>query len=359
MLELVLVERVSAIFDMPMTSVRWRMWYQSAIYLFSFGKITHTALHYSGELCELFERGLVMHCLGQTLCALFLLFLFLCASGQLEAQESANPDTLRQRAELYRKHIAKQQRNIQLMQQELQQHPDNPNPKILGNFFATASGVRTQAYRDEPPDIQTLIDKLEHDKALMALNATTLIRYPHNVEKAHFLIEIERSQKFIAMLRKQLKLTQAQIDSQAASHPVTTVKLADTAPIMGRWKYVKGVYEIEISGEDGHIKGLIKKSTPPEAGFPWDYKVGTTMFENGKLQPDGTCKVDWAQYTWKTSSLNKVLGRGTTPAVIKLRPDKEAFVAIGRNRVFESKAAHEKWLNEFENEFKFSFIKID
>lgn len=308
-----------------------------------------------------------MHCLGPTLCAFFSLFLLLCTVAPAVDAQGSDVTALRQRAELYRKHIAKQQRNIQLMQQELQQHPDNPNSKILGNFFATASGVRTQAYQDEPADIRKLIDQLEHDKALMTLNATTLLRYPHNVEKAHFLIEIERSQKFIAMLRKQLKLTQAQIDAQApattttstTTNPVTTVRLADTAPIMGRWKYVKGAYEIEISGADGQIKGLIKKSTPPEAGLPWDYKVGTTMFENGKLQPDGTYKVDWAQYTWETSSLNKVLGRGSTPAVIRLRPDKEAFVATGRNRVFESKPPNEKWLNEFKNEFKFSFIKID
>ncbi len=306
-----------------------------------------------------------MHCLRQIFFASFLAFLLVCTTVAVHTRAQgtqADLDTLRQRAELYRKHIAKQQRNIQLMQQELQRHPDNPNAKILGDFFATASGVRTQAYKNEPPEIQTLIDKLERDKTLMALNATTMIQYPHNVEKGHFLVEIERSQKFIAMLRKQLKITQAQIDGQAppaGSNPVTTVKLPDIAPIMGRWKYVKGEYEIEISGEDGSIKGLIKKSTPPEAGLPFDYKVGTTMFENGKLQPDGSYKVDWAQYTWETSSLNKVLGRGSTPAVIRLRPDKEAFVATGRNRVFESKAAHEKWLNEFKNEFKFSFIKIE
>lgn len=298
----------------------------------------------------------------QIVSALFILSLLIFGVDvSAVAQSTADVETLRKRAELYRAHIAKQQRNIQAMQQELKVHPDKPNTKILNSFFATAAGVRTQAYQNEPHDIQVLIDKLERDKALILLNATTMAQYPHNVAKGHFLIEIERSQKFIAMVRKQLKDTQTQIDSQSASapnNPTTTVNLPDTAPILGRWKYVNGAYILEISGQDGDIKGTIKESTPPEAPFPWDYKVGTTMFEKGKLQPDGSIKVEWAQYTWQTSNLNKLLGRGSTPAVIRLRPDKEAFVASGKNRMFVDSPPNERWLKDFGKEFKFSFIKI-
>lgn len=312
-----------------------------------------------------FTAGEFMHCLVRRIVSvLFVLCLLLCVDVTAVAQGTADVETLKKRADLYRSHIQKQQRNIKRMQEELAVHPDNPNVKILGDFFATTSGVRTQAFKNEPPEIQSLIDTLEKDKALIAMNSVTMTEWSArgNVAKGHFLVEIDRSRKFLAMLRRQLKDTQAKIDSQSATgstNPTTTVKLPDAAHIIGRWKYVNGVYQLEISGNDGKITGTIKESTPPEAKFPWDYKVGTTMFENGKLQPDGSIKVDWAQYTWQTSSLNKVLGRGSTPAVIRLRADKEAFVATGRNRMFvDSPATHERWLNEFGKEFKFSFIKI-
>lgn len=275
------------------------------------------------------------------------------------AASTASLKELEGQAQVYRNNIKKQQRNIELMTQELQTNPDHPDTKKLNSFFATAAGVRTQAYLDEPPYIKALIDKLEADPLLKTLNFTTMSKYPNNIAFGHFKVEIERSQKFIAMLRRALKETDAKIKEKKTT-PTTAINLADPAPLMGTWKYVKnGLYVIEVSGSDGDIKGVLKESTKPDKNFPWDYKVGTTMFEKGKMQSDGTCKVEWAQYNWKTSSLNKVLGRGNTHATIRLKPAKDAFVVTGLSRMCETEASKERWLNEFGSEFKYSFIKID
>ena len=238
------------------------------------------------------------------------------------------------------------------MQQELDTNPDHPDTKKLNSFFATAAGVRTEAFKEQPPYVQALINKLESDKLLMTLNATTLAQYPNNIAYGHFKVEIERSQKFIAMLKRELKNVQAQLNKNAAN-------AEGQSAILGTWKYVDGDYEIEVTGSNGSLQGMIKKGPTPRAGCPWDYKVGTTMFDHGTQQPDGTWKVYWAQYTWETPSLKKLLGRSNTLATIKLDPDKESFVVIGNKRKYESMVGHETWLREFGSQFKFSFIKID
>lgn len=183
-------------------------------------------------------------------------------------------------------------------------------------------------------------------------NSATLASRPHNIAYAHFEVEIDRSQKFIAMLRSALKKAETNINKEKAQ------KDSESA-FSGNWKYVAGDYVIAISGADGAIKGTLTASTKPEKDLPHDYRVGTDMFRGGKMQPDGSMKVQWVEYTWKSPSLNKLLGGTTSPATIRLRPDKEAFGVTGNHREIDLKPSKEKWENSFGSAFKYSFIKID
>ncbi len=267
----------------------------------------------------------------------------------------AAAETQQEKAQVFRDLIAKQVRNVQLMQQELKDNPDHPDAKKLGNFYATAAGARTQSYREEPPYVRALIDKLEKDKALITQNAITLGQHLNNVAYGHFLVEIDRSKKFIAMLRKELRNTETQPDI-----PTSTVQVPDSnSPLPGKWKYVGGDYVIQIEGEDGELKAVIEKSTKPDPNLPYDYTVGSTMFEKGKRQADGSYNIQWAQYTWENSNVNHRLKRGVAPAILRLRPDKEAFVITGKNREYSPKSGAERWLDTFGSQFKFSFIKLE
>jgi len=197
--------------------------------------------------------------------------------GSLAQPTPEERAAIEQKMQVLRENIAQQQRNIALMTQELQNHPDNPDPKRLSSFFATAAGYRDPAFYQQPDYIKALIDKLEHDKILMAANAATLAQNGTNIAVAHYKIEIERSQKFIRMLRAELKKCQAQLSEQKPNEPWKQA--------LGKWKEKAGA-EIEIfQDEDGiqarftKLGGLLLKAKCEE---------GDWLFANGKpTSPNG------------------------------------------------------------------------
>lgn len=138
------------------------------------------------------------------------------------------------------------------------------------------------------------------------------------------------------------------------------------SPLHGYWKFVdssvEDPYVILIEGSDQNLTGRIVKS--PEKGF--GYVIGSNMFEGGKLEKD-SYQIQWMQYP--DESHRHKLVPTTTPGSLTMRPDGEAFMISGRNRMYgfeykgdkdhPSATRKEAWLEEFgPEEFHYSFIRI-
>lgn len=227
-----------------------------------------------------------------------LLGLFCCGSAFLTAMAEEDLPELVERAKVYRAHIAKQQRNIALMEDELKIHPDHPNTGRLNNFFATAQGVRTHAFDAEPPYIRSLIDKLEADPVLKAVNGSTMAQHLNNVAYGHFLNEIERSKKFIIMVRRQLKETDAKIAQGKAAIAAEDV----TKKAIGQWKNSKGgVISIFEDKDDQTLTAVTKEAAKEDL-----YQGGKESLVFTGAKASGDKLISNHQYTYfYTSDVTK------------------------------------------------------
>lgn len=203
----------------------------------------------------------------------FMVSLLLCTHQPAIADlTDAERAELNERASVYRAMIKKQLQNIQKMTNELQVRPDNPNTKMLGQFFATVTGYRSPEYYKEPEYIRALIEKVEKDKLLVAGNIGTGLENLHNVAAGHFKIEIERSRKFIALLRRELKNTEAKLNA-----PGEEWKTA-----LGKWTS-KGT-DIEITQDADGIQAQLL--TLGGAFKTARVEVGDWLFAGGRPTAD-------------------------------------------------------------------------
>jgi uncharacterized membrane protein YgcG len=106
--------------------------------------------------------------------------------------------------------IRKHQQNIERMQailKEAKQNRTQPDVSRLSHY-ATAAGQRTEHYHQRPEWLKTLIDEFEDgSKTKKAGAAATLaiLTGLGGVARAHYIMEISRSNQFIQILERERK----------------------------------------------------------------------------------------------------------------------------------------------------------
>ncbi|GEM_PF-5322742 len=98
--------------------------------------------------------------------------------------------------------IARHRNNIRSMQAilaEAQRNHTQPDVSRL-HHAATATGQRTEAYHEKPPWLQAMIDKFESKGPIGASASLCFISMMGGTGRAHYLMEIGRSNQFINML---------------------------------------------------------------------------------------------------------------------------------------------------------------
>ncbi len=138
--------------------------------------------------------------------------------------------------------IAKHEENVRKMKERLRTARQNgTKPDISGmQPIATAAGSRSAAFHSAPAWKKDLIDKLEHNQVWNAWDATRLANaaVEGNVNEMHLDVEINRSNRFIGLLRNFRRQQEAErgsarnelqnVDNELAQMTTTTVSGQET-----------------------------------------------------------------------------------------------------------------------------------
>jgi len=113
--------------------------------------------------------------------------------------------------------IRQQTQNVNVMSDELDRNPNDPDSQLLRNFFATASGGRTDAFQQLDPFMRGLVDQFEHNVARNGVGAVVLSMCGGCL-RGQFIVEKDRSKQFIAELEKKRAELLPQAQAEAAQY---------------------------------------------------------------------------------------------------------------------------------------------
>lgn len=189
------------------------------------------------------------------------------------------------------KALTKHQANLEKMQKHVANGTATADK--LGDFVATAGGQRTDAYKNESPYIQGLVDKFEGNKTNNFGQAIVMAAGGAS-EKTQFGIEMVRTKQFIELLQKEhmsqlkeLGITPEQYKNlQAPDAP---------GPIGGAWSTASGEKVKFVADDGGLVRGVAMNGN----------NITKTVFY-GSEDADGSVSGNWSRRDGSKDQMVKI-----------------------------------------------------